>query len=388
MSRYSHLLAILLLLNHSNSLAEAADITPRIPPGYQPIDAQTEKGLWMELEEYETAIKQSALLIKDEQINDYVKSTACKVAGDYCDDLRIYIIRNPGFNASMTANGIMQVWTGLLVRVSDEHELAAVLGHELAHYTQLHTLERLRQINQKMASGSVIDFGIMLATGVAIPVGQMSAIASVMAFSRDQEEEADLLGVKFMAKSGYNPNAAAHVWEMIVEEEAEAVAKSREPGMFSRTHPSSTDRIVNLKSFVSETYPEIKGKKENRNRHTDILDQYYMMLMEDQLDTNRFGRTQNILRTHMEIGVKPGLIYFFQGEMYRQRNSEGDLGLAEKSYKLAINSDEPVADAYRNLGYIELKQGNSSLAVEYFTHYLELKPDADDRAMIEFYLQE
>jgi predicted Zn-dependent protease len=388
MWRYFHLLPILMLLNYSNSLAEAADITPKIPPGYQPIDAQTERGLWMELEEYETAIKQSALLVKDKQINDYVKSTACKVAGDYCDDLRVYIIRNPGFNASMTANGIMQVWTGLLVRVSDEHELAAVLGHELAHYTQLHTLERLRQINEKMASGSIIDLGIMLVTGVAIPVGQMSAIASVMAFSRDQEEEADLLGVKFMAQSGYNPNAAAQVWEMIVEEEEEAVAKSREPGMFSKTHPSSTDRIVNLKSFVSETNSEIKGIKENRNRHTDILDQYYMMLMEDQLDTNRFGRTQNILRTHMEIGVKPGLIYFFQGEMYRQRKREGDLGLAKKSYKLAINSDEPVADAYRNLGYIELKQGNSSQAVDLFSHYLELKPDADDRAMIEFYLQE
>jgi predicted Zn-dependent protease len=388
MWRYFHLLPILMLLNYSNSLAEAADITPKIPPGYQPIDAQTERGLWMELEEYETAIKQSALLVKDKQINDYVKSTACKVAGDYCDDLRVYIIRNPGFNASMTANGIMQVWTGLLVRVSDEHELAAVLGHELAHYTQLHTLERLRQINEKMASGSIIDLGIMLVTGVAIPVGQMSAIASVMAFSRDQEEEADLLGVKFMAQSGYNPNAAAQVWEMIVEEEEEAVAKSREPGMFSKTHPSSTDRIVNLKSFVSETNSEIKGIKENRNRHTDILDQYYMMLMEDQLDTNRFGRTQNMLRTHMEIGVKPGLIYFFQGEMYRQRKREGDLGLAKKSYKLAINSDEPVADAYRNLGYIELKQGNSSQAIELFSHYLELKPDADDRAMIEFYLQE
>lgn len=113
-----------------------------------------------------------------------------------------------------------------------------------------------------------------------------------------------------------------------------------------------------------------------------------MMLMEDQLDTNRFGRTQNILRTHMEIGVKPGLIYFFQGEMYRQRKGEGDLDLAKKSYKLAINSDEPIADAYRNLGYIELKQGNSSQAIEMFSHYLELKPDADDRAMIEFYLQE
>jgi len=377
-----------LSLNISVLPAAEHHVKPRIPPGYKPIDAQTEKGLWMELDEYETAIRQSALLVKDKPINDYVKSAACKVAGDYFNDIRIYIIRNPSFNASMTANGVMQVWTGLLIRVSNESELAAVLGHELAHYTQLHTLERLRQIREKMAAGSIIDFGIMLATGVAIPVGQLSAIASAMAFNRDQEEEADLLGVSFMAKSGYDPHAAARVWEMIVQEEESAVAKSTEPGMFSKTHPNSTDRIATLKKYVSETYSEGPENPEDRNSHSDILSRYYMMLMEDQLDTNRFGRTQNMLRKHMEIGVEQGLIHFFQGEMYRQRNDEGDLELAKASYELAVGGNSPVADAYRNLGYIELKQGNSSKAIKKFRRYLELKPNADDRAMIEFYLQE
>jgi tetratricopeptide (TPR) repeat protein len=112
------------------------------------------------------------------------------------------------------------------------------------------------------------------------------------------------------------------------------------------------------------------------------------MLMEDQIDTNRFGRTENILKRHREIGVEQGLIHFFRGEMYRQRNSEGDLGRAKESYELAILEEKPIADAYRNLGYIDLKQGNAALAVKNFQRYLELKPDADDRAMIEFYLQE
>ena len=129
---------------------------PRVPPGYQPIDAETELGLWMELDEYELAIRRSALLVVDAPINDYVNRVACRVTGEYCADLRIYIIRNPGFNASMTANGVMQVWTGLLVRVSSEDELAAVLGHELAHYTQLPTVDRLRRSKSSMASSSVI----------------------------------------------------------------------------------------------------------------------------------------------------------------------------------------------------------------------------------------
>jgi len=368
--------------------ATDSNIMPRISPGYEPEDALTEKGLWMELEEYETAIRRSALLVKDEAINEYVKAAACRVAGDYCGDLRIYIIRNPNFNASMTANGMMQIWTGLLIRVSSEDELSAVLGHELAHYTQLHTLTRLQKIKESMTAGSILDLGIILATGVSIPVGQLSAVASAMSFSRDQEEEADLLGVSSMAQSGYDPHAAAQVWEMIVQEEESAAIKSTEPGMFSQTHPNSAERIVTLKTFVAEAYPQSTTHAMDSRKHVEILNRYYMMLMEDQLDTNRFGRTKNILQKHLEIGVDIGLIHFFQGEMYRQRNSDGDIKLAKQSYKLAIESNKPVADAYRNLGYINLKQGDTSQASLDFSRYLELKPDADDRAMIEFYLQE
>ena len=138
-------------------LAATEEPLPKIEPGYRPTETTTEKGMWMELEDYESSLRQSALLIKDAPINDYVRNAACRVAGDYCNDFRVYVIRNPSFNASMTANGVMQVWTGLLVRVSSEDELAAVLGHELAHYTQLHSLERLHRIKSSLAASSVID---------------------------------------------------------------------------------------------------------------------------------------------------------------------------------------------------------------------------------------
>ena len=373
----------LLWLCSSLALGTTGAPQPKIKPGYQPIDAATEKGLWMELEDYEASLRQSALLIKDGPINEYVKNAACRVAGDYCGDLRVYIVRNPSFNASMTANGIMQVWTGLLVRVSSEDELAAVLGHELAHYTQLHTLERLRRIKSSLAASSVIDLLLL-----GLPLAQMAAIANIMAFNREQEEEADLLGVSFMAQSGYDPHAAASVWQMIVEEEARAAAKSEGPGLFTNTHPAAEDRIVTLTSYVEENYPETTTKQNGHSSHLEILNRYYLFLMEDQIDTNRFGRTENMLKRHQEIGVNPSLIDFFYGEMYRQRKSEGDFELARQSYERAIQAEDPFADAYRNLGYVHLKLKQPAQAGVHFRKYLELKPDADDRAMIEFYLEE
>ena len=364
------------------------DIEPRIPPGYQPVDANTEKGIWIELDDYEREIRNSALLVTDKEINQYVRNAACRVAGDYCNDLRIYIIRNPYFNASMTANGVMQVWTGLLVRVSTEDELAAILGHELAHYTQLHTLERMRSLNNSMSTGAIFDLGLAVLTGVSVPVGQFAAVLNVLAFSRDQEQEADLLGLKFMAEAGYAPSAAVRVWKTVIEEEENAAVKSREPGIFSKTHPGADERVEILESFVRQQYTNLKPDPAGQRKHIDMLNRHYMMLMEDQLDTNRYGRTEAILQTHQAIGVDSNLINYFRGEMYRQRNLEGDFDKAKKSYKLATRGDRPVADAYRNLGYIHLKERSLPEAKHYFRKFLEIEPDADDRAMIEFYLQE
>lgn len=379
---------VILLLSFGCSAALAEDVQPKIEPGYTPEDAKTEKGIWMELREYEDAIRRSALLVKDEDLNEYVKGAVCRVAGDYCNDLRVYVIRNPNFNASMTANGIMQIWTGLLIRVSSEDELAAVLGHELAHYTQLHSLAQLRQMQKKMAAGSIFDLGLIFLTGASVPVGQMAAVASLLAFSRDQEEEADLLGVKFMAQANYDPSAAARVWEMIVEEEANAAVKRRQPGIFSRTHPSSSERISVLREFIDKKYKGIAPDPNGRARHVKVLNTHYMMFMEDQIDTNRFGRTDTILQKHQRIGVDQSLIDFFYGEMYRQRNRDGDSKLAKQAYLRALQAENPVADAHVNLGYMYLKEKDFPRAGDNFRRYLELRPDADDRAMIEYYLQE
>ena len=341
----------------------------------------------MEVDEYENAVRSSALLVNDPDLNGYVRNAACRVAGDYCGDLRVYVIRNPGFNASMTPNGMMQVWTGLLMRVSSEDELAAVLGHELAHYTRLHTLDRLRRLKTSMTVGSIVDLGLIVFAGVGIPAGQMAAVADAMAFSQQQEEEADLLGVRFMADADYDPHASYRVWNMLVEEDARAAAKRQKPGIFSKTHPESTERAETLKNYVDERYGSIQKNNDGRARHVEVLNRHYMLLMEDQIDTNRFGRTQVMLEHHAEIGVNMGLVDFFYGEMYRQRDQTGDIEKAKSAYRRSIERGDPPSLAYRNLGYMNLKEGDVEQARDNFNQYLLLVPDATDREMIEFYLE-
>jgi predicted Zn-dependent protease len=363
-------------------------LQPLIAPGYLPSPEADEQGLWLELEDYEQAIQRSALRVRDKDLNAYVQNAMCQVAQDYCRDLRVYVIRNPYFNASMTANGIVQVWTGMLMRVSSEDELAAVLGHELAHYTQLHSLERLRNASAAMTTGSIFDMGLVILTGINIPAGQMTAMASVMSFSRSNESEADLLGARYMTDGGYDPRAAARVWETVVNEEERAVAKRQKPGLFSQTHPSSTSRIKALQSYVAEEFPDAAEDPEGRERHVAMLNKHYGFLMEDQLDTNRYGRTEAMLERHRELGVHDSLIEFFYGEMYRQRGDEGDGQLAFESYQRAASAENPVPESFQQLGYLHMKRKENAEARRMFENYLVLAPAADDRAMIEFYLED
>ncbi len=368
-------------------VAAPKEIEHKIPPGYRPEEARDEQGIWMELLEYETMLQKSPLLVRDADLNIYLRTVVCEIAGDYCPDIRVYLIRNPGFNASMAASGMMQIWTGLLVRSTTTDEVAAVIGHELAHYTRLHTLERFRSIKAKLAAGSVFDMGVILLTGVSAPVGQLMAMMSVLAYSRKQESEADLLGAKLMADAGMDPHAAYRVWNLVMKEEEAAAVKREEPGIFSKTHPNSDARARDLKKWVTQRYGPADPDAADSDRHVAVLNNHYLFLMEDQLDTNRFGRTEEMLQRHESMGVEEGLVHYFHGEMYRQRDKEGDRELAMDAYVKSIEFGSPPPEAYKNLGYLCLKAVDITQARAYFNKYLESKPDASDRAMIEFYLE-
>ncbi len=363
------------------------DIDHLIPPGYSPETESDEKGLWNEFDEIELQMSRSPMLVRDPGINNYVDRVVCRVAGRYCDDFRVYIVRNPNFNASMTATGMMQIWTGLIVRASSTDEVAAVVAHEIAHYTRLHSLETLRALRRKMAKGAFFDIFLTAATGV-YGLGQMAAAMNFLSFNREQETEADLLGVKLLARAQYDPHASYRVWQQIIDEEKAAAVKSEEPGPFARTHPEAEERMAYLKALVEARYGPPDVELVADQELLDVLNTHYMFLMEDQIDTNRFGRTKAMLERHAGMGVAPSLVRYFYGEMFRQRNEPGDKDLAMASYQHSIEGGNPPADAYRNLGYLHLKKGEMDKAQENFRKYLEVDPEASDRAMIEFYLEE
>jgi predicted Zn-dependent protease len=95
-------------------------------------------------------------------LDAYVRGIVCKLAAQHCQDIRVYVINQATFNASMAPNGAITVWAGLILRAQNEAQLAYVLGHELAHFQRRHSLKRWQDIREK--STGLVFFQIASAT--------------------------------------------------------------------------------------------------------------------------------------------------------------------------------------------------------------------------------
>ena len=164
-------------------------------------------------------------------------------------------------NAWCMPGGKIAVYTGMLDITKNDNGLAAVMGHEIAHAVAKHSVERasrgtLLNVGTKIidiASGGVLS-DVNRTTGQNV-VGLLSQIGIMNPFNRKQESEADYLGLIFSSLSGYDIRETIKVWERMRE-----ANKGKEPPEFMSTHPSSTNRINNISTWINQItleYPPI-----------------------------------------------------------------------------------------------------------------------------------
>lgn len=153
-------------------------------------------------------------------------------------------------NAYCMPGGKIMVYTGLIdvVKPTDA-ELAAVIGHEIAHALREHSRERL----SRAYAEQLVLAGVAVATGAEQSTmqvaSQVSAVTFTLPHSREQEAEADRIGLELMARAGYDPNAAVTLWQKMSK------ASSGGPPEFLSTHPSGESRIRDLEKNVPRVLP-------------------------------------------------------------------------------------------------------------------------------------
>lgn len=349
-----------------------------LAPHYQPPPGSDEQGLWQMMDRVEQELKTSPFVIRDPKLNTYLRDIVCRLGKDYCADLRIYVLRTPQFNASMAPNGMMEVWTGLLLRCNDEAQLAAILGHEMGHYLRRHTLQGYRDAREKSNFGAFLGLGLAAAgVGYAGALADLALLASMFAFTRDQEREADQIGLELMAKAGYAPLAAPEVWQQLVAEAKAGTADQSENLMFA-THPAPEERLATLRT-EAETLGGGNGERDAA-RYRTMLAGVRGKIVGDELALRQFGRSEVVFDRLLAQSPDDGLLWYAKGEIYRLRGGSGDPARALEAYHKALAAPGAPVETYRSIVMVELKQGRKDQAQAALETYLKLKPDAPDGA--------
>lgn len=346
----------------------------------RPDIASDEGGLWALMDREEKALRRSPLVVRDEPLRSYVQEIACRLGSEHCPDIRTFIVRTPLFNASMAPNGMMQVWTGLLLRMENEAQLAAVIAHEIGHYLQRHSIERLRDIKSKSAVGQVLGL-----FGLAGAIGQIVVAASAYAYGREHEHEADRIGATLMHRAGYDVAEAPRVWNNMIEEvrAREGHDPDQTAPLFA-THPAPPERRSNLEQIAS-TLPGGSKGSDSWRRH---VDGHLDIWLQDEVKRGQFDESIVLLSRHLDGGLAPALMRYYRGESYRLRAQDGDLARALADYRAAAQAPAPPATAFRGIGLIGRQQGNKIEAADNLRRYLSLAPSAPDAALIQSYLVE
>ena len=155
-------------------------------------------------------------------------------------------------NAFCLPGGKVAVYTGMMKIVSTDAELAAIMGHEIAHAIARHGGERMSQLLLVELGGMALEEALETKTEKTLELARVAYGAGtqllvILPYSRTHENEADYIGLIFMAKAGYDPHAAVDFWRKMEKEFGD-----QEPPEFLSTHPSSEQRIENLKKWLPE----------------------------------------------------------------------------------------------------------------------------------------
>lgn len=196
-------------------------------------------------------LKKKTPISTDAKTNQFVQCVASAITREVGGDWEVVVFQDDALNAFALPGNKIGVYTGLVGLVDNQDQLATVLGHEIAHVLSHHSSERMSQeyaVKQSMsliqalgAPQSALGQTAMGLLGVGAQYGVL------LPYSRLHESEADLYGLKLMARAGFDPRQSIRLWQKM-----EQAGKNQQPPEFLSTHPAYDTRIEDLEKLMPE----------------------------------------------------------------------------------------------------------------------------------------
>ncbi len=321
--------------------------------------------------------------IQDKPLNNYINQTGKKISALTHRPHMPYSFRgvNAAYvNAYAFPGGSIAVTRGILIELRNEAELSALLGHEIGHVNARHTAEQM----SKGALTNAFIGGIATFAGTQIPgldslasqLGMLGAGALLAHYSRDNERQADALGLEYMVKAGYNPNGFVELMNILRS------TSKREPSaielMFS-THPMSDERYNTAVQTVQTKYRHAQNLPFYRDRYMDHTVKLRsmkgaieaMQKGERAVAGEKYDEAQTYFMKALKLAPDDyaGLVMMAKCQMVREKYSEAD-----RFVKKAKNVYPQEAQAYYLAGFININQKQYDSAYEDFKTYEKILP--------------
>jgi predicted Zn-dependent protease len=310
--------------------------------------------------------------VSDPLIQDYLESLIYKLA-TYSDlqdrRLDLVVVDNPTMNAFAVPGGVVGIHTGLFSYSDTEAQMISVLCHELGHLSQRHfarSVEAQKRAAPLTMAGMLAGLVLAATTGgdagiAAITATQAASLQNQLRYSRLHEKEADRIGMQTMIRAGYDPNAAAAMFENMLK--AQRYSRSRPPE-FLLTHPVTESRISDARN---------RAHKVERRVYTENLEYQLMRTRVEVLSSQNSHEMVKQLRDRLANNARAPEATHYGLALALQQS--GDLSAARKQINV-LRKTKPGEIAYVvALADIDIADGQYQKAIDMLEKGLSLIPN-------------
>lgn len=316
------------------------------------------------------SVRSSLPIVEDPEVVAYVQEVMDRLMRTVPPqpfEYSISVVRHNAFNAFAAPGGNLFLFTGLILGVDHESEMAGVLAHEIAHATQRHIAGRIAQM-QKVSllslAGALLGAFLGGDAGSALMVGSTAAgQAAQLSYSRADESDADHVGMSYLVKAGYPPRGMAGAFEKIRRQQW--MMGTSVPAYLS-THPAVQERITYLNARVSALPADIRNRKDSDTRFKRI----------QALVRARFSDPDQAMavfdKQTREKGPAKCLAYMGQGIVHARNNRINEANLAFDNALSCAPNESLIA---REAGMFHYLRGKKDRAPALLTRALQLNPN-------------
>ncbi len=337
------------------------------------------------------AVQQQGGFYRDPALEDYVQGVGTRLARvSHRPDLdfRYRVLNSSVPNAFALPGGFIVINRGLLTGLKNEAQMAAVLAHETGHVTAKHSLAGY----QRALAANLLLAGVSAVAGGREWVMELSGVTASLVqngFSREQEREADWLGIDYMAKAGYKPQGAVQLQEYFYEQ----LEGKKNPLFFEglfRTHPFSGERLDNARARVAKLYPDTADDPRyvlnepvylrNTARLREVQKAYDLSDAGDKLlAEKKYGEA--LARYQAAIAREPDQAPF-HASVGRIHLVQKNYPLAETALSRALALDDELFEPHFLMGALRFRKADHRGAIPELSRSMDLLPTKEAAAML------